>query len=90
MLPSVGERTYHGRAGGTPPRRHLRKLRQANRVRPASAMLKDYTFKNPPYAQIHDIVAGLGEHAQREDYDTSTTPAAIRRTLPASRLPATA
>ncbi|PKH59069.1 type VI secretion system tip protein VgrG [Halomonas sp. Choline-3u-9] len=70
VLPSVGERTYHGRAGGTPPRRHLRKLRQANRVRPASAMLKDYTFKNPPYAQIHEHLApGLGEHAQREDYE---------------------
>ena len=70
VLPSVGERTYHGRAGGTPPRRHVRKLRQANRVRPASAMLKDYTFKNPPYAQIHEHLApGLGEHAQREDYE---------------------
>ncbi|MFS8153869.1 type VI secretion system tip protein VgrG, partial [Vreelandella titanicae] len=44
VLPSVGERTYHSRAGGTPPRRHLRKLRQVSRVRPASAMLKDYTF----------------------------------------------
>jgi len=70
VLPSVGERTYHGRAGGTPPRRHVRKLRQANRVRPASAMLKDYTFKNPPYAQIHEHLApNLGEHAQREDYE---------------------
>ncbi|MBF57504.1 MAG: type VI secretion system tip protein VgrG [Halomonas sp.] len=70
VLPSVGERTYHSRAGGTPPRRHLRKLRQVSRVRPASAMLKDYTFKNPAYAQIHEHQApGLGEHAQREDYE---------------------
>ncbi|MBT2787151.1 MULTISPECIES: type VI secretion system tip protein TssI/VgrG [unclassified Halomonas] len=70
VLPSVGERTYHGRAGGTPPRRHIRKLRQVSRVRPASAMLKDYTFKNPAYAQIHEHQAtGLGEHAQREDYE---------------------
>ncbi|WFE72802.1 type VI secretion system tip protein TssI/VgrG [Halomonas sp. M1] len=70
VLPSVGERVYHGRAGGTPPRRHVRKLRQVSRVRPASAMLKDYTFKNPAYAQIHEHQApGLGEHAQREDYE---------------------
>ena len=70
VLPSVGERVYHGRAGGTPPRRHVRKLRQASRVRPASAMLKDYTFKNPPYAQLHEHLApNLGEHAQREDYE---------------------
>ena len=70
VLPSVGERTYHSRAGGTPPRRHLRKLRQVSRVRPASAMLKDYTFQNPAYAQLHEHQApGLGEHAQREDYE---------------------
>ncbi|MBT2771000.1 type VI secretion system tip protein VgrG [Halomonas sp. ISL-60] len=70
VLPSVGERTYHGRAGGTPPRRHIRKFRQVSRVRPASAMLKDYTFKNPAYAQIHEHQASeLGEHAQREDYE---------------------
>ena len=70
VLPNIGERTYHGRAGGTPPRRHLRKLRQVSRVRPASATLKDYSFKNPPYAQLHEHQApNLGEHAQREDYE---------------------
>ncbi|UZH09846.1 type VI secretion system tip protein TssI/VgrG [Halomonas sp. BDJS001] len=70
VLPNIGERTYHSRAGGTPPRRHLRKLRQVSRVRPASATLKDYSFKNPPYAQLHEHQApNLGEHAQREDYE---------------------
>ena len=54
MLSSLGERTYHSRAGGTPPTRHVRKLRQTARVASSSATLKDYTFKNPAYAQLHE------------------------------------
>ncbi|MBE0464322.1 MAG: type VI secretion system Vgr family protein [Halomonadaceae bacterium] len=70
MLPNIGERAYHARAGGSSPKRHIRKLRQISRVRPASASLKDYSFKNPGYAQRHEHLApGLGEHAQREDYE---------------------
>ncbi|MBZ0330844.1 type VI secretion system tip protein VgrG [Halomonas sp. ANAO-440] len=70
VLASLGERTYHGRAGGTPPLRHLRKLKQVSRVRPASVMLKDYSFKQPAYAQLHeDMAEGLEEHAQRDDYE---------------------
>ncbi|GAA0578746.1 hypothetical protein GCM10008997_29530 [Halomonas salifodinae] len=45
VLGGLGPRTYHGRAGGTPPQRHLRKLRQVSRVRPASATLKDYSLQ---------------------------------------------
>ncbi|RDB41725.1 type VI secretion system tip protein VgrG, partial [Halomonas sp. DQ26W] len=60
VLASLGERTYHGRAGGTPPLRHLRKLKQVSRVRPASAMLKDYSFRQPGYSQLHQ--AQLHEH----------------------------
>ncbi|WP_146804503.1 type VI secretion system tip protein TssI/VgrG, partial [Bisbaumannia pacifica] len=70
VLPNVGERTYHGRAGGTPPRRHVRKLTQVSRVRPAAVTLKDYTFRNPAYDQLHEHPApDLGEHAQRDDYE---------------------
>ncbi|MDI5935492.1 type VI secretion system tip protein TssI/VgrG, partial [Halomonas kalidii] len=66
VLAGLGARTYHGRAGGTPPRRHVRKLRQVSRVRPASATLKDYSFKQPAYAQLHEHQGdGLEEHAQR-------------------------
>nr|WP_228574671.1 type VI secretion system tip protein TssI/VgrG [Halomonas sp.] len=69
-LPHLGERTYHGRAGGTPPSRHVRKLEQLARVAPASVTLKDYSFKNPAYAQLHEHAAGgLEEHAQRDDYE---------------------
>ncbi|MBA2778001.1 type VI secretion system Vgr family protein [Billgrantia kenyensis] len=69
-LAHLGERTYHGRAGGTPPSRHVRKLQQLARVAPASVTLKDYSFKNPAYAQLHEHAAGdLEEHAQRDDYE---------------------
>ncbi|GAA0560387.1 type VI secretion system Vgr family protein [Halomonas salifodinae] len=70
VLGGLGPRTYHGRAGGTPPQRHLRKLRQVSRVRPASATLKDYSFKQPAYSQLHEhAAADLETHAQRDDYE---------------------
>ncbi|MCE8028831.1 type VI secretion system tip protein VgrG, partial [Halomonas daqingensis] len=70
VLSHLGERTYHGRAGGTPPARHVRKLQQHARVAPASATLKDYSFKKPAYsqlhqAQLHDLAGDLGTHGQR-------------------------
>ncbi|MDR5905684.1 type VI secretion system Vgr family protein [Franzmannia qiaohouensis] len=70
MLTQLGERSYHSRAGGTPPTRHVRRLRQVARVAPASATLKDYSFTQPAYSQLHEHVAGgLEEHAQRDDYE---------------------
>src|SRR5699024_4672773 len=70
LLTHLGERTYHSRAGGTPPTRHLRKLEQFARVAPSSVMLKDYAFKKPAYTQLHEhIAADLEEHAQRDDYE---------------------
>ncbi|MBF8224316.1 type VI secretion system tip protein VgrG, partial [Halomonas sp. 328] len=70
VLGGLGPRTYHGRAGGTPPQRHLRKLKQVARVAPASAVLKDYSFKQPAYSQLHEHAAdGLDAHAQRDDYE---------------------
>ncbi|QTP57331.1 type VI secretion system tip protein VgrG [Billgrantia antri] len=70
VLAHLGSRTYHGRAGGTPPSRHVRKLEQLARVAPASVTLKDTSFKNPAYAQLHEHAAdGLEEHAQRDDYE---------------------
>ncbi|RCV86323.1 type VI secretion system tip protein TssI/VgrG, partial [Billgrantia montanilacus] len=75
VLASLGERTYHGRAGGTPPLRHVRKLKQVSRVRPASAMLKDYSFKQPGYSQLHQaqlqeqMAEGLEAHGQRAGVD---------------------
>ncbi|PRY62794.1 Rhs element Vgr protein, partial [Vreelandella songnenensis] len=54
VLANLGERTYHSRAGGTAPTRHVRKLSHTARVAAATATLKDYSFKNPAYAQLHE------------------------------------
>ncbi|MBZ5489245.1 type VI secretion system tip protein VgrG, partial [Halomonas aquamarina] len=70
VLANLGERTYHSRAGGTAPTRHVRKLRQTARIAPASATLKDYTFKNPAYAQLHKHLGHeVEQHGQRSDYE---------------------
>src|SRR5690554_5286502 len=64
-LVHLGSRTYHSRAGGTPPSRHVRKLEQLARVAPSSVMLKDYSFKHPAYAQLHEQVGdALEGHGQ--------------------------
>ncbi|WP_069383083.1 type VI secretion system Vgr family protein, partial [Halomonas caseinilytica] len=55
---------------GTAPQRHLRRLTQTARVRPARAQLKDYSFKQPAYGQLHEREAtGLDAHSQRSDYE---------------------
>ncbi|SDM16954.1 type VI secretion system secreted protein VgrG [Modicisalibacter muralis] len=66
----LGAKPYHGRAGGTAPLRHIRRLRQTARVGPASVTLKDYSFKQPGYSQLHQAqlhehpAEGLDAHAQ--------------------------
>ncbi|CAD5248129.1 MULTISPECIES: type VI secretion system Vgr family protein [Halomonadaceae] len=80
MLSTLGERTYHSRAGGTPPTRHVRKLRQTARVASSSAMLKDYTFKNPGYAQLHEHQGrDIEQHGQRADYEHYDYPGRYKR-----------
>jgi type VI secretion system secreted protein VgrG len=80
MLSTLGNRTYHSRAGGTPPTRHVRKLRQTARVASSSAMLKDYTFKNPGYAQLHEHQGrDIEQHGQRADYEHYDYPGRYKR-----------
>ncbi|PCF94518.1 type VI secretion system Vgr family protein [Vreelandella nigrificans] len=73
VLVSLGERPYNSRAGGTAPTRHVRKLSHRARVATASATLKDYSFKNPAYAQLHEHqgrdVETHGQHTDYEHYD---------------------
>ncbi|MGR2736894.1 type VI secretion system tip protein TssI/VgrG [Billgrantia sp. Q4P2] len=80
VLTHLGQRSYHSRAGGTPPTRHVRKLQQFARVAPASTTLKDYSFKRPAYGQLHDHLAdGLEAHAQRVDYEHYAYPGRYKR-----------
>ena len=69
-LSSLGERTYHSRAGGTAPTRLVRKLRHTARVASSSATLKDYSFKSPSYAQRHEYQGqDVEAHGQKSDYE---------------------
>jgi len=70
LLTSLGERSYHSRSGGTAPTRHVRKLSHTARVASSSATLKDYSFKNPAYAQLHDHLGrDVEQHGQQVDYE---------------------
>lgn len=72
LLPTLGERLYHSRAGGAPAHgeRRQRKLRQVARVRPSAVTMRDYAFKNPDYDQEHDRQADdLERHGQRDTYE---------------------
>nr|WP_297461432.1 type VI secretion system tip protein TssI/VgrG [uncultured Halomonas sp.] len=70
-LSHLGSKPYQSRAGGSAPLRHIRRLSQTARVRPASVTLKDYSFKQPAYSQLHQAqlheqaADSLEEHAQR-------------------------
>ncbi|UYG04114.1 type VI secretion system tip protein VgrG [Halomonas sp. LR3S48] len=69
VLTDLGPRSYHSRAGGTAPSRHVRQLRQLARVAPDSVTLKDYSFKQPAYGQLHEHIAPEGDDAGYEHYD---------------------
>ena len=69
VLTSLGPRTYHSLAGGSASERHLRQLHQLARVAPTSVTLKDYSFKQPAYAQLHEHAVPQTENAGYEHYD---------------------
>ncbi|MGR2738372.1 type VI secretion system Vgr family protein [Billgrantia sp. Q4P2] len=73
LLPNLGSKTYHARAGGSlADARYLYHLRQESSVAPAAAVLQDYSFKKPDYAQLHEHHAdGLESHAQRGVVDNN-------------------
>lgn len=70
VLTNLGERPYNSRAGGTAPARHVHKLSHTARVAAASATLKEYSFKNPAYAQLHEHLGrDVEAHGQNADYE---------------------
>ncbi|MDL0432006.1 type VI secretion system tip protein VgrG [Marinobacter sp. TBZ242] len=58
---------YNGRAGGSARQSAIFQFSYQERVRAASVAMKDYTFKNPAYALMHEQQADKLD-AQREDY----------------------
>ncbi|WP_203301491.1 type VI secretion system Vgr family protein [Marinobacter sediminum] len=63
VLAPVG---YNASAGGSHRQMSVFKFRYQERVRAASVALKDYTFKNPAYALMHEQGASTPNH--RDDY----------------------
>ncbi|SOB78225.1 type VI secretion system secreted protein VgrG [Marinobacter sp. LV10R510-11A] len=57
---------YNGKAGGSTKQPAVFRFRHEERVRAASVAMKDYTFKNPSYALMHEQNATSANH--RQDY----------------------
>ncbi|WP_349521099.1 type VI secretion system tip protein TssI/VgrG [Marinobacter sp. NFXS11] len=63
--PKLEPAEYNAKAGGS-RRPVVYRFRYEERVRVASVAMKDYTFKNPAYALMHEQASGDLKH--REDY----------------------
>ncbi|MEC7376411.1 MAG: type VI secretion system tip protein TssI/VgrG, partial [Pseudomonadota bacterium] len=64
--PVLESAQYNAQAGGSTRQPAVFRFRYEERVRVASVAMKDYTFKNPAYALMHEHSAGSPNH--REDY----------------------
>ncbi|HEA52418.1 type VI secretion system tip protein TssI/VgrG, partial [Marinobacter antarcticus] len=64
--PRLDAAEYNGKAGGSTSQPAVFRFRYEERVRVASVALKDYTFKNPAYALMHE--QSDASTTQRSDY----------------------
>ena len=64
--PKLEPAAYNAKAGGSTQRPAEYRFRYEERVRVASVAMKDYTFRNPAYALMHEHASGDLKH--REDY----------------------
>ncbi len=64
--PKLEPAEYNAKAGGNTKRPSVFRFRYEERVRVASVAMKDYTFRNPAYALMHERASGDLKH--REDY----------------------
>ncbi|MBQ0834161.1 type VI secretion system Vgr family protein, partial [Marinobacter sp.] len=64
--PRLEAAEYNGKAGGSTKQPVVFRFRYEERVRAASVATKDYTFKNPAYALMHEHSAASAN--QRQDY----------------------
>jgi type VI secretion system secreted protein VgrG len=68
--PSLPAATYNATAGGSTQAPCVFRFHYQERVRAASVALKDYTFKNPAYALMHEHAgAGLNHREDYQHYD---------------------
>ncbi|WP_372982393.1 type VI secretion system Vgr family protein [Marinobacter sediminum] len=64
--PVLAPVAYNASSGGSHRQMSVFKFRYQERVRAASVVLKDYTFRNPAYALMHEQSASASNH--RDDY----------------------
>src|SRR5690554_3908048 len=64
--PRLEAAEYNGTAGGSTQQPAVFRFRHEERIRAASVAMKDYTFKNPAYALMHEHSAPDAGH--RDDY----------------------
>ncbi|MDC0662910.1 type VI secretion system Vgr family protein [Marinobacter sp. SS21] len=64
---TLPEATYNASAGGSSRQPAVFRFEYRERVRVASVAMKDYTFRNPAYALMHEQAASGIDH-QRDDY----------------------
>ena len=64
--PVLAPVAYNASGGGSSRQLSVFRFRYQERVRAASVALKDYTFKNPAYALMHE--QGASPPSQRDDY----------------------
>ncbi|MGF2686377.1 type VI secretion system Vgr family protein [Marinobacter sp. DUT-3] len=64
--PRLESAEYNGKAGGSTRQSAIFQFSYRERIKAASVAMKDYTFRNPAYALMHDSAAGDVQH--REDY----------------------
>ncbi len=64
--PRLEAAEYNGKAGGSTKQSAVFRFRYEERIRAASVATKDYTFKNPAYALMHERSAASPN--QRQDY----------------------
>ncbi|MFL1455945.1 type VI secretion system Vgr family protein [Marinobacter sp. GN3S48] len=64
--PRLESVTYNGKAGSSTKTPCVFRFAHQERVRASAVAMKDYTFRNPAYALMHDSAAGDVQH--REDY----------------------
>jgi type VI secretion system secreted protein VgrG len=64
--PKLEPAAYNAKAGGSTQRPAVYRFRYEERVRVVSVAMKDYTFRNPAYALMHEHASGDLKH--REDY----------------------
>jgi len=68
---------YNGKAGGSTRAPCVFRFAYRERVRPASVVMKDYTFKNPAYALMHEQTGDQLLH--REDYQQYDYPGRFKQ-----------